>query len=240
MWYKVNKLIAAIRRTVGSTSQPFHPPDEVLHRGGGQDDPVHVDGLGLPGRSIPRFRDLDGVGVLNNLTQPLRRFMMDGETAAPGGLQRSMNHMGHPASIVRDAYLNLVKIGSRMSPDRRRRHWEERNSTTRRPDHAGGGVQVGKYIMQATAGCLGSERDRCNICNIGLLPEGDHPRSAHLPAARSGKGGRTPRRGGRQFRHGIEEDRGALGRSTSLPIDVRRDRLIRMRRNALIRHVCKG
>jgi len=31
---------------------------------------------------------------------------------------------------------------------------------------------VGKYIMQATAGCLGSERDRCNICNIGLCPKG--------------------------------------------------------------------
>jgi glutamate synthase (NADPH/NADH) large chain len=31
---------------------------------------------------------------------------------------------------------------------------------------------VGKYIMQATAGCLGSETDRCNICNIGLCPKG--------------------------------------------------------------------
>jgi glutamate synthase (NADPH/NADH) large chain len=34
------------------------------------------------------------------------------------------------------------------------------------------GVQVGKYIMQATAGCLGSETDRCNVCNIGLCPKG--------------------------------------------------------------------
>jgi glutamate synthase (NADPH/NADH) large chain len=34
------------------------------------------------------------------------------------------------------------------------------------------GVQVGKYIMQAAAGCLGSESDRCNICNIGLCPKG--------------------------------------------------------------------
>jgi glutamate synthase (NADPH/NADH) large chain len=33
-------------------------------------------------------------------------------------------------------------------------------------------VQVGKYIMQATAGCLGSETDRCNVCNIGLCPKG--------------------------------------------------------------------
>jgi glutamate synthase (NADPH/NADH) large chain len=26
--------------------------------------------------------------------------------------------------------------------------------------------------MQAAAGCLGSEMDRCNICNIGLCPKG--------------------------------------------------------------------
>ena len=26
--------------------------------------------------------------------------------------------------------------------------------------------------MQAVAGCLGSETDRCNICNIGLCPKG--------------------------------------------------------------------
>ena len=34
------------------------------------------------------------------------------------------------------------------------------------------GVQVGKYIMEAAAGCLGSESDRCNICNIDLCPKG--------------------------------------------------------------------
>jgi glutamate synthase (NADPH/NADH) large chain len=33
-------------------------------------------------------------------------------------------------------------------------------------------VQIGKYIMQAAAGCLGSETDRCNVCNIGLCPKG--------------------------------------------------------------------
>ena len=34
------------------------------------------------------------------------------------------------------------------------------------------GVQIGKYIMQAAAGCLGSESDRCNVCNIGVCPKG--------------------------------------------------------------------
>jgi glutamate synthase (NADPH/NADH) large chain len=89
-----------------------------------------------------------------------------------------MNHMGHPiASNIRDAYLTLVKLGMQ----------------NQLPLFAGGGIgksgnlaanaaalimlgasgiQIGKYIMQAAAGCLGSESDRCNICNIGLCPKG--------------------------------------------------------------------
>ena len=34
------------------------------------------------------------------------------------------------------------------------------------------GVHVGKYIMQAAAGCLGSEKNRCNVCNLGICPKG--------------------------------------------------------------------
>jgi len=34
------------------------------------------------------------------------------------------------------------------------------------------GVQAGKVVMQSAAGCLGSEQDRCNICNLGLCPKG--------------------------------------------------------------------
>jgi glutamate synthase (NADPH/NADH) large chain len=89
-----------------------------------------------------------------------------------------MNHMGHPiASNVRDCYLDLVAQGRQNEI----------------PLFAGGGigksgnlaanaaamimlgasgVQIGKYVMQAAAGCLGSESDRCNICNIGACPKG--------------------------------------------------------------------
>jgi glutamate synthase (NADPH/NADH) large chain len=89
-----------------------------------------------------------------------------------------MNHMGHPiASNIRDSYLNLVTVGKQNEI----------------PLFAGGGigksgnlaanaaalimlgasgVQIGKYVMQAAAGCLGSESDRCNICNIGHCPKG--------------------------------------------------------------------
>jgi glutamate synthase (NADPH/NADH) large chain len=26
--------------------------------------------------------------------------------------------------------------------------------------------------MQATAGCLGNEKNRCNVCNVGICPKG--------------------------------------------------------------------
>ncbi len=34
------------------------------------------------------------------------------------------------------------------------------------------GVDCAKYVMQAAAGCLGDERNRCNICNTGKCPRG--------------------------------------------------------------------
>jgi len=119
--------------------------------------------------------------VLNNLTRNpyAAALAMDGEDGGTGAAYNvSMNNMGYPiASNLRDAYLNLVKIGKQNEI----------------PLFAGGGigkngnlaanaaslimlgasgVQVGKYIMQAAAGCVGSEMDRCNICNIGLCPKG--------------------------------------------------------------------
>jgi glutamate synthase (NADPH/NADH) large chain len=39
---------------------------------------------------------------------------------------------------------------------------------------------MGKYIMQSAAGCLGSEKNRCNVCNIGLCPKGITSQSPKL------------------------------------------------------------
>jgi glutamate synthase (NADPH/NADH) large chain len=112
---------------------------------------------------------------------------IDGEDGGTGAAYNvSMNHMGHPiASNIRDCYLNLVTVGMQNEI----------------PLLAGGGVgktgnlganaaalimlgasavQIGKYIMQAAAGCLGSESDRCNICNIGLCPKGITSQDARL------------------------------------------------------------
>jgi glutamate synthase (NADPH/NADH) large chain len=121
------------------------------------------------------------LAVLNNLARNkyAAGLAIDGEDGGTGAAYNvSMDHMGHPiASNIRDCYLNLCRIGAQNEL----------------PLIAGGGVgkngnlaanaaalimlgasavQVGKYIMQAAAGCVGSEGDRCNVCNIGVCPKG--------------------------------------------------------------------
>jgi len=104
---------------------------------------------------------------------------MDGEDGGTGAAYNvSMNAMGYPiASNLRDAYLNLVKIGKQNEIPLFAGGGVGKNGNLAANAAAlimlgASGVQVGKYIMQATAGCLGSEMDRCNICNIGLCPKG--------------------------------------------------------------------
>ena len=86
--------------------------------------------------------------------------------------------MGHPiASNVRDAYLNLVKVGMQNEIPIIGAGGVGKKGNLAANAAAlimlgASAVQVGKYIMQAAAGCLGSENDRCNICNIGKCPKG--------------------------------------------------------------------
>jgi glutamate synthase (NADPH) large chain len=89
-----------------------------------------------------------------------------------------MDHMGHPiASNLRDAYLNLVHLGKQNEVPLFAGGGIGKNGNLAANAAAmimlgASGIQIGKYIMQAAAGCLGSEGDRCNICNIGLCPKG--------------------------------------------------------------------
>ncbi|MBG0791803.1 MAG: glutamate synthase, partial [Desulfovibrionaceae bacterium] len=121
------------------------------------------------------------LAVLNNLVRNpyAAGLAIDGEDGGTGAAYNvSMNHMGHPiASNLRDCYKALCVSGAQNEI----------------PLIAGGGigkhgnlaanaaalimlgasmVQIGKYVMQAGAGCLGSEKDRCNVCNIGVCPKG--------------------------------------------------------------------
>ncbi len=193
MWYKVNKLIAAIRGVPVGVSLPS-PPTHQTKYSIEESVAKMIQSMYMAwGFRVPVYPKISGtstaLAVLNNLTrnQYAAGLAIDGEDGGTGAAYNvSMNHMGHPiASNIRDCYLNLVKVGMQNEI----------------PLFAGGGVgktgnpaanaaalimlgasavQIGKYIMQAAAGCLGSESDRCNICNIGLCPKGITSQDARL------------------------------------------------------------
>jgi glutamate synthase (NADPH/NADH) large chain len=185
MWHKVNKLIAAIRGVPAGVNLPSPPTHQTKYS---IEEAVAkmIQSMSMVwGFRVPVYPKISGTttatSVLNNLTRNpyAAALAIDGEDGGTGAAYNvSMNHMGHPiASSLRDCYLNLVKVGKQNEI----------------PLFAGGGigkqgnlaanaaalimlgasgVQTGKYIMQAAAGCVGSESDRCNICNIGLCPKG--------------------------------------------------------------------
>lgn len=185
MWYKVNKLIAAIRGVPMGVNLPS-PPTHQTKYSIEESVAKMIQSMYMAwGFRVPVYPKISGtstaMSVLNNLTRNpyAAGLVIDGEDGGTGAAYNvSMNHMGHPiASNVRDCYLNLVALGKQNEI----------------PIFAGGGigktgnlaanaaalimlgasgVQIGKYIMQAAAGCLGSENDRCNICNIGTCPKG--------------------------------------------------------------------
>lgn len=185
MWHKVNALIAAIRGVPAGVNLPSPPTHQTKYS---IEEAVAkmIQSMYMAwGFRVPVYPKISATttatSVLNNLTRNpyAAGLAIDGEDGGTGAAYNvSMDHMGHPiASSLRDCYLNLVKVGKQNEI----------------PLFAGGGVgkqgnlaanaaalimlgasgiQVGKYIMQAAAGCLGSESDRCNICNIGLCPKG--------------------------------------------------------------------
>jgi len=185
MWYKVNKLIAAIRGVPVGVSLPSPPTHQTMYSIEESVAKMIQSMYMAWGFRVPVYPKISGTttatSVLNNLTRNpyAAGLAIDGEDGGTGAAYNvSMNHMGHPiASNIRDCYLNLVKLGKQNEI----------------PLFAGGGigkqgnlaanaaalimlgasgVQSGKYIMQAAAGCVGSESDRCNVCNIGLCPKG--------------------------------------------------------------------
>ena len=185
MWYKVNKLIAAIRGVPQGISLPS-PPTHQTKYSIEESVAKMIQSMSMAwGFRVPVYPKISGtsttLAVLNNLARNpyAAGLAIDGEDGGTGAAYSvSMDHMGHPiASNIRDAYLTLVEIGRQNEI----------------PLFAGGGVgksgnlaanaaalimmgasgvQIGKYVMQAAAGCLGSESDRCNICNIGRCPKG--------------------------------------------------------------------
>ena len=185
MWYKVNKLIAAIRGVPQGVSLPSPPTHQTKYS---IEEAVAkmIQSMYMAwGFRVPVYPKISAtsttLAVLNNLTRNpyAAALAIDGEDGGTGAAYNvSMNHMGHPiASNLRDAYLNLVKIGKQNEIPLFAGGGIGKNGNLAANAAAlimlgASGVQTGKYIMQAAAGCLGSEGDRCNICNIGVCPKG--------------------------------------------------------------------
>ena len=185
MWHKVNKLIAAIRGVPTGVSLPS-PPTHQTQYSIEESVAKMIQSMSMAwGFRVPVYPKISGsstaMAVLNNLTRNpyAAGLAIDGEDGGTGAAYSvSMDHMGHPiASNLRDAYLNLVHLGKQNEVPLFAGGGIGKNGNLAANAAAmimlgASGIQIGKYIMQAAAGCLGSEGDRCNICNIGLCPKG--------------------------------------------------------------------
>ena len=185
MWHKVNKLIAAIRGVPVGVSLPSPPTHQTKYS---IEEAVAkmIQSMYMAwGFRVPVYPKISGsstaMAVLNNLTRNpyAAGLAIDGEDGGTGAAYNvSMNHMGHPiATNIRDAYLNLSILGKQNEIPLFAGGGVGKNGNLAANAAAlimlgASGVQIGKYIMQAAAGCIGSEGDRCNICNIGRCPKG--------------------------------------------------------------------
>ena len=185
MWHKVNRLIAAIRGVPPGVSLPS-PPTHQTQYSIEESVAKMIQSMYMAwGFRVPVYPKISGtstaLAVLNNLTRNpyAAGLAIDGEDGGTGAAYNvSMNHMGHPiASNIRDCYLNLANLGVQNEIPLFAGGGIGKNGNLAANAAAlimlgASGVQTGKYIMQAAAGCLGSESDRCNICNIGKCPKG--------------------------------------------------------------------
>ncbi|MDT8273889.1 MAG: glutamate synthase-related protein, partial [Desulfomonilia bacterium] len=118
MWYKVNKLIAAIRGVPQGVSLPSPPTHQTKYS---IEEAVAkmVTAMSMAfGFRVPVYPKISGtktaLAVLNNLARnPFAAALtIDGEDGGTGAAYNvSLDKMGHPiASNLRECYLNLVKI----------------------------------------------------------------------------------------------------------------------------------
>ncbi len=185
MWHKVNKLIAAIRGVPAGISLPSPPTHQTQYS---IEESVAKMILSMSmawGFRVPVYPKISAsstsLAVLNNLTRNdfASGLAIDGEDGGTGAAYTvSMDHMGHPiASCIRDNYLDLIKIGKQNEIPIFAGGGIGKNGNLAANAAAlimlgASGVQIGKYVMQAAAGCVGTEEDRCNVCNVGICPKG--------------------------------------------------------------------
>lgn len=185
MWYKVSKLIARLRGVPEGVDLPSPPVHQTLYS---IEESVMkmIQTLSTAfGHKVPVYPKISAStsakSVLNNLVRnPFAAGMtidgIDGGTGAAYDV--SMNATGHPvASNIRECYLELAKQGMQNEIPLFAAGGIGKNGNVAQNGMAlimlgASGVHIGKYIMQAAAGCLGNEKNRCNVCNVGICPKG--------------------------------------------------------------------
>ncbi len=185
MWFKVSKLIARLRGVPEGVDLPSPPVHQTLYS---IEESVMkmIQTMSMAfGFRVPVYPKISGStsakSVLNNLVRnPYAGGMLidgiDGGTGAAYNV--SMDATGHPiASCLRECYLDLVAQGRQNEIPLFAAGGIGKNGNVTQNGMAlimlgASGVHIGKYIMQATGGCLGNEMGRCNVCNTGICPKG--------------------------------------------------------------------
>jgi glutamate synthase (NADPH/NADH) large chain len=137
------------------------------------------------GFRVPVYPKISGShtakSVLNNLIRNpyAAGLSIDGDDGGTGAAYNvSMDAMGHPiASNLRECYLDLVAQGKQnelplIAAGGVGKKGNLASNTAALIMLGASAVSIGKYIMQAAAGCFGDEYNRCNVCNLGRCPRG--------------------------------------------------------------------
>jgi glutamate synthase (NADPH/NADH) large chain len=185
MAYKVLKLIAKIRGVpmyVDLASPPTHQTKYSIEEAVAK----MIQSMSMAwGFRVPVYPKISGTktaqAVLNNLARNpyAAALCIDGEDGGTGAAYNvSMDKMGHPiASNIRDCYLDLVKQGKQnelplIAAGGMGKAGNLAANAAAMIMLGASAVDIGKYIMQAAADCLGNEYNRCNLCNTGRCPRG--------------------------------------------------------------------
>ncbi len=185
MWYKVSKLIAKLRGVPEGVDLPSPPVHQTLYS---IEESVMkmIQSLSTAfDHKVPVYPKISAStsakSVLNNLVRNpyAAGLMIDGIDGGTGAAYDvSMDATGHPiASNVRECYLDLAKQGKQNEIPIFAAGGIGKNGNVAQNGMAlimlgASGVHIGKYVMQAAAGCLGNEKNRCNVCNVGICPKG--------------------------------------------------------------------
>jgi glutamate synthase (NADPH/NADH) large chain len=185
MAHKVLKLIAEIRGVPMGVDLPSPPTHQTKYS---IEEAVAkmIQSMSMAwGFRVPVYPKISGShtakSVLNNLIRNpyAAALSIDGDDGGTGAAYNvSMDSMGHPiASNLRECYLDLVAQGKQnelplIAAGGVGKKGNLASNTAALIMLGASAVSIGKYIMQAAAGCFGDEYNRCNVCNLGRCPRG--------------------------------------------------------------------